>query len=152
MIDNCRLLMISLILSIAACSDDGQPRPADQLRPAGRPDPVADQNAGIYYPTTVDTKAEVVYHPPIPSDVVDLNFDGVTVIQLVVGTNGIVDTAFVERSSNRVSVDSLVLDAARKMVWTPAVHDGVPVKMRVSFPFMFRKLFPTHDEETVIEE
>ena len=158
MIGNYKVLMVSLILSVAACGDSDRPPPAvqppstDQLGQTGRPDPVADQNAGIYYPTTVETKAEVVYHPPIPTDVVDLNFDGVTVIQLVVGTNGIVDTAFVERSSNRVSVDSLMLNAARKMVWTPAVHDGVPVKMRTSFPFMFRKLLPTSDEENFVEE
>ncbi len=85
-------------------------------------------------------------------DAVDLNFDGITVIQLVVGTNGIVDTAFVERASGRVSVDSLMLDMVRKMVWTPAIHEGVPVKMRVSYPFMHRKLRPTSGEETVADE
>ena len=147
-----KVLMASLILSVVACGDDGQPPLAVQTTPAGRPDPVADQKVGIYWPTTVDTKAEGIYHPPIPTDVVDLNFDGITVIQLVVGTNGIVDTAFVERSSNRVAVDSLMLSVAQKIVWTPAVHDGAPVKMRTSFPFMFRKFLPTSDEETVVEK
>ena len=154
-----KVLVVSLILSMAACGDDDQPSPAgqqpsaDRLGPAGRPDPVADEKVGIYWPTTVDTKAEVVYNPPFPPDAVDLlDFDGVIVIQLVVGTNGIVDTAFVERSSNRASVDSLVLDLARRMVWTPAVHDGAPVKMRTSFPFMFRKSLQTPGEETVPEE
>ena len=152
-----KVLMVSLILSVAACGDDDQPDSAGRPDPAalpdsaGRPDPVADYKAGIYWPTTVDTKAEIVYNPPIPSGVV-LDFEGVVVIQLVVGTNGNVDTAFVERSSSRVSVDSLMLDVARKMVWTPAVHDGARVKMRVSFPFMFRKSRPTPGEETSTEE
>ena len=159
-----KVLLVLLVLSVAACGDDGQPDQADQSQmagqpnpagqppTAGRPDPVADQKAGIYSPTTVDTKAEIVYYPPVPTDVVDLDFDGVVVIQLVVGTNGNVDTAFVERSSNRVSVDSLMLDVAKKLVWTPAVHDGDRVKMRTSFPFMFRTHTPTPGEETETEE
>lgn len=153
-----KVLIVLFILSVAGCGDDGQPSPAVQTSPAvqpslaGRPDPVADQKVGIYWPHTVDTKAEAVYHPPVPTDVVDLNFDGVTVIQLVVGTNGIVDTAFVERSSSRVTADSLMLAVAQKMVYTPAVHDGVPVKMRVSIPFMHRKSLPTPGEETDTEE
>ena len=165
-----RILEISQFLSTAASVDESLPEPSDrpnpevrspsaaqpdpaaQPPPSGRPDQEADQKAGIYWPTAVDTKAEVVYNPPIPNDVVDLNFDGVVVIQLVVGTNGNVDTAFVERSSDRVAVDSLMLDVARKRVYTPAVHEGERVKMRVSFPFGFRKLLPTPDEETGTEE
>ncbi len=159
-----KVLMVLLVLSVTACGDDGQPKQAGQSQMAGqpdqvgqtptasRPDPVADQKAGIYRPTTVDTKAEIVYFPPVPTDVVDLEFDGLTVIQLVVGTNGNVDTAFVERSSDRVSVDSLMLDVAKKMVWTPAVHDGARVKMRTSIPFMFKIPTPTPGEETVTEE
>ena len=151
--------------SAAASGDEGQPEPSDrpdmtaqqdsaaQPPPTGRPDPVDDAKAGIYTPTTVDTRAEAIYHPPIPSDNVDLlNFEGVVVIQLVVGTNGNVDTAFVERSSDRVSVDSLMLDVAKKMVWTPAVHDGARVKMRTSIPFMFKIPTPTPGEETVTED
>ena len=99
---------------------------------------MADEMVGIYRPTAVDTKAEVNYNPPIPNDVVDLNFDGVVVVQLVVGTNGYVDTAFVESSSGFADVDSLMVDVARKTVYTPAVHDGNRVKMRKSFPTMFR--------------
>ena len=110
-------------------SAGGQPdRKADQL---------ADEKVGIYWPTAVDTKAEVIYNPPIPNDV-DLDFDGVVVVQLVVGTSGYVDAAFVERSSGFADVDSLMVDVARKTVYTPAVHDGERVKMRMSFPTMFR--------------
>ena len=82
----------------------------------------------------------------------DLNFDGVTVIQLVVGTNGLVETAFVEAASGRVSVDSLMLDIVRKTIWTPAIHDGAVVKMRQSLPIMLRKSLQTPGEETVTEE
>ena len=145
-----RISEISNFVSAAASGDEGQPEPsarpasvvqppsaaqpastdqppsaaqpasADQPPPSGRPDQVADQEAGIYWPTAVDTKAEAIYRAPVPTDVVDLNFDGVTVIQLVVGTTGNVDTAFVERSSGRASVDSLMLDVTRKTVYTPA--------------------------------
>ena len=119
-----------------------QPAEAVQPDPAGRPDReaarLADEKVGIYWPTAVDTKAEVIYNPPIPNDVVDLNFDGVAVVQLVVGTNGYVDAAFVESSSGFADVDSLMVDVARKTVYTPAVHEGERVKMRKSFPTMFR--------------
>ena len=126
-----------------------RPDPADQSDPAGqsestggqpdrKADQLADEKVGIYWPTAVDTKAEVIYNPPIHNDVVDLDFDGVVVVQLVVGTSGYVDAAFVERSSGFADVDSLMVDVARKTVYTPAVHDGERVKMRKSFPTMFR--------------
>ena len=162
---------ISNFVSAAASGDEGQPEPSDrpdttaqqdsadqpdsaaQPPPTGRPDPVVDAKAGIYTPSTVDTRAEAIYHPPIPSDnAALLNFEGVVVIQLVVGTTGNVDTANVERSSDRASVDSLLVDVAQKMVWTPAVHDGARVKMRVSLPFMFRKSPTTPGEGTETEE
>lgn len=161
---------ISKYVSAAASGDEGQPETtgqpdsavqppsaaqpdsAVQPPPSGRPDQVADQEAGIYWPTAVDTRAEVVYYAPVPTDVVDLNFDGNTMIQYVVGTNGIVGTAFIERSSGRASVDSLMLDVARKTVYTPAVHEGERVKMRVQFPFMFRNSPATPGEEAGTEE
>lgn len=149
--------MLSLVLSVAACGNDGQPPQEGQPPPAvqagqpGRADQAADQKAGIYWPTAVDTKAELVYVPPMP-DGDDLNFDGLTVIQLVVGTDGIVETAFVEGASGRVSVDSLTLDIVRKTIWTPAIHDGAVVKMRQSLPIMYRKSLQTSGEETVTEE
>lgn len=151
--------MLSLVLSVVACGNDGQPPQNGQPPPAvqaslpGRPGPdqAADQKAGIYWPTAVDTKAELVYNPTMP-DGDDLNFDGVTVIQMVIGTDGIVETAFVERASGRVSVDSLMLDIIRKTIWTPAIHDGTVVKMRQSLPIMLRKSLPTPGEETVTGE
>ena len=151
--------MLSLVLSVAACSNDGQPPQESQPPPAvqasqpGRPpaDHAADQKVGIYWPTALDTKAELVYHPTMPSGD-DLNFDGLTVIQLVVGTNGIVETAFVEATSGRVDVDSLMLEFVRKTIWTPAIHDGAVVKMRQSLPIMIRKSLQTSGEETVTEE
>ncbi len=131
-------------------SEGGQPDPADQ--PDQEAERLADEEAGIYWPMAVDTRAEAIYHAPIPNDVVDLNFNFDVVIQIVVGTNGNVETAFVERSSDRAEVDALILDVARKQVWTPAVHDGARVKMRVSYPFMFRQRLPAPGEETVTEE
>lgn len=125
----------------------GRLAPAGQSESAGgQPDleadretaRLADEKVGIYWPTAVDTKAEVIYNPPIPNDEVDLNFDGVVVVQLVVGTDGYVDTAFIESSSGFADVDSLMVDVAQKTVYTPAVHAGERVKMRMSFPTMFR--------------
>lgn len=152
-----KFLLLSLVLSVAACGNDGQPPqegqppPAVQASQPGRLDQAADQKEGIYTPTTVDTKAELVYLPTTPNGD-DLNFDGVTVIQVVVGTNGIVETAFVEGASGRDSVDSLMLDIIRKTIWTPAIHDGAVVKMRQSIPILLRKSLPTPGEETVTEE
>lgn len=149
--------MLSLVLSVAGCGNDGQPPqdgqppPAVQASQLGRPDQAADQKAGIYWATTVDTRAKLVYIPTMP-DGDDLNFDGVTVIQVVVGTDGIVETAFVEGASGRVSVDSLTLDIVRKTIWTPAIHDGAVVKMRQSLPIIYRKSLQTPGEETVTEE
>lgn len=155
MIAICKVPMFSLVLSVAACGNDGQsPRevqPPSAVQPGqpGRPDQAADQKVGIYWPTAVDTKAEPVYFPPAP-DVDD--FNGLTVIQLVIGTNGIVETAFVEQASGRVTADSLMLDMVLKTVWTPAIHDGAPVKMRLSFPIMHRKSLRPPGEEIVTEE
>ncbi len=149
--------MLSLVLSVAACGNDGQPPQAVQPPPAvqpgqpGRPDQVADQESGIYWPTAVDTQARIVYLPTMP-DGDDLDFDGVTVIQVVVGTDGIVETVFVEGASGRVDVDSLMLDVIRKTIWTPAIHDGAFVKMRLSLPIMHRKSLQTPGEKTVTEE
>ena len=151
--------MLSLVFSVAACGSDGkppqegQPPPAVQESQPGRPDldQAADQKGGIYWPTAVDTQAKLVYLPNMPNGD-DLNFDGVTVIQVVVGTNGIVETAFVEVASGRVSVDSLMLDIVRKTIWTPAIHDGAVVKMRQSLPIMLRKSLQPPGEETVTEE
>ena len=152
-----KVTMLSLVLSVAACGNDGQPPLEGQPPPAvqpgqpGRLDQAADQKVGIYLPTAVDTKAKPVYFPPFP-DVDDLNFDGLTVIQILIGTNGIVETASVEGTSGRVSVDSLMLDMVRKTVWKPAIHDGAPVKMRLSFPIRHRKWLRTPGEETIAEE
>ena len=130
-----------------------QPDSDAQPPQIGQPDPVADEKAGIYTPTTVDTRAEVLYNAPIPHDNADLrDFEGVVVIQIVVGTTGNVVAAFVERSSDSVAVDSLLVDVARKMVWTPAVHEGERVKMRVSYPFMFRRSPASPGAETVTTE
>ena len=141
--------MVSRLESAVQPELAGRPNLADRPDSEGRPesaggqpdrkaDQLADEKVGIYWPTAVDTKAEVIYNPPIPHDVVDLNFDGVVVVQLVVGTSGYVDAAFVERSSGFADVDSLMVEVARKTVYTPAVHDGERVKMRMSFPTMFR--------------
>ncbi len=127
-------------------------QPDQAVQSAQEADRLADEEAGIYWPTSVDTSAEAIYHAPIPNDVVDLNFDFDVAIQLVVGTNVNVDAASVERSSGRAEVDALILDVARKQVWTSAVHDGAPVKMRVSYPFMFRNRSPSPGEEIVTEE
>ncbi|MCY3555213.1 MAG: energy transducer TonB [Gemmatimonadetes bacterium] len=137
-------------LAAQSAPEGDQPDPAD--RPDQMADQLADEKVGIYWPTAVDTRAETVYYPEVPTGVVDLNFDGVVVVQLVVGTNGNVDTAFVERSSGFTDVDSLMVDVARKTVYTPAVHDGERVKMRKSLPFMFRNRPPSPDVETVTEE
>ena len=138
-----------------ASGADSTVQPPSEVQPPqiGPPDPVADEKAGIYSPTTVDTRAEVLYNAPIPHDNADLrNFEGVVVIQFVVGTTGNVVAAFVERSSDSVAVDSLLVDVARKMVWTPAVREGERVKMRVSYPFMFRRSPTSPGAETVTAE
>ena len=141
--------MVSRLGSTVQTDLARRPDPADRPDPAGqsesaggqpdrKADQLADEKVGIYWPTAVDTKAEVIYNPPIPHDEVDLNFDGVVVVQLVVGTSGYVDAAFVERSSGFADADSLMVDVARKTVYTPAVHNGERVKMRKSFPTMFK--------------
>ena len=146
-----------------------QPDLAVRLLPTVQPDPegdqpdldnqsgqeadrLADEKAGIYWPTAVDTEAEIVHFPEFPNEDVDLNFDGDGIVQLVVGTNGNVEAALVERSSGRAEVDSLILNVARKMVWTPAAHDGARVKMRTLVPFSFRKGPLSPGEENVVEE
>ena len=132
---------------------DQEGSPPDQaVQSAMEADRLADENAGIYRPNTVDTLGEILYFPELPTEAVDLNFNGDVVVQLVVGTNGNVVSALVEKSSNRAEVDSLILNEARRMVFTPAVHDGARVKFRTVMPFMFRTRAPAPDEEAVTEE
>lgn len=143
-------LTVRLLPPVRPDQEGGQPDQA--VLSALEADRLADEKVGIYRPTTVDTRAEAIYHVPIPNDVVDLNFEFVVVIQLVVGTNGNVVAALVERSSGRAEEDALILDVARKQVWTPAVHNGARVKTRLTYPFMFRQRPPSPGEETVTEE
>lgn len=138
---------------VPAVPPDQEEGPPDQaVQSAMEADRLADEEAGIYRPNTVDTLGEILYFPELPTEAVDLNFNGDVVVQLVVGTNGIAVAALVEKSSGRAEVDSLLLNEARKMVFTPAVHDGARVKFRTVMPFMFRQRPPSPGEETVTEE
>ena len=130
--------------------EGGQPGQAVQSEQEA--DRLADERDGIYRPNTVDTLGEILYFPELPTEAVDLNFHGDGFVQLVVGTNGNVVAAVVERSTGRAEVDSLILNEARKMVFTPAVHDGARVKFRTVMPFMFRQRPSSPGEETVTEE
>lgn len=143
-------LTVRLVPTVQPDQEGDQPDLADQ--PDQEADRLADEKAGIYRPNTADAQVEILYFPELPTEDVDLNFHGDGIVQIVVGTNGNVEAAYVERSSGRAEVDSLILNEARKLVWTPAVHDGVRVKMRTVIPFMFRTRAPTPDEETVSEE
>jgi len=138
---------------VPAVPPDQEEGPPDQaVQSAMEADRLADEEAGIYRPNTVDTLGEILYFPELPTEAVDLNFNGDVVVQLVVGTNGIAVAALVEKSSGRAEVDSLILNEARKMVFTPAVHDGARVKFRTVMPFMFRQRPPSPGEKTVTEE
>lgn len=132
---------------------DQEEGPPDQaVQSAMEADRLADESAGIYRPNTVDTLGEILYFPELPTEDIDLNFHGDGFVQLVVGTNGNVVAAVVERSTGRADVDALILGEAQKMVWAPAAHNGVRVKFRTVMPFMFRQRPPSPGEETVVEE
>ena len=143
-------LAVRLVPPVQPDQEGGQPDQAVQS--ALEADRLADESAGIYRPNTVDTSPEILYFPELPTDDVDLNFNGDGIVQLVVGTNGNVEAALVERSTGRAEVDSLILNEARKMVFTPAVHDAARVKFRTVIPFRFRTRAPAPVEETVTEE
>ena len=143
-------MTVRLVPPVQPDQEEGPPDQAVQS--AMETDRLADERAGIYRPNTVDTLGEILYFPELPTEAVDLNFNGDVVVQLVVGTNGNVVAALVEKSSGRAEVDSLILNEARRMVFTPAVHDGARVKFRTVMPFMFRQRPPSPGEETVVEE
>ncbi|MXW03696.1 MAG: hypothetical protein F4Z81_01375 [Gemmatimonadetes bacterium] len=143
-------MTVRLVPPVQQDQEEGPPDQAVQS--AMEADRLADESAGIYRPNTVDTLGEILYFPELPTEDIDLNFHGDGFVQLVVGTNGNVVAAVVERSTGRADVDSLILNEAQKMVFTPAVHDGARVKFRTVMPFMFRQRPPSPGEETVVEE
>lgn len=143
-------MAVRLVPPVQPDQEEGPPDQAVQS--AMEADRLADERAGIYRPNTVDMLGEILHFPELPTEDVDFNFNGDGIVQLVVGTNGNVEAALVERSTGRAEVDSVILNEARRMVFTPAAHDGARVKFRTVIPFRFRTRAPTLGEETVTEE
>ena len=141
----CKAILASVFLFVTACGGDDETDRAAQTQEGTK-------NDSIYTPLEVDVLAQIVYNPPLSAPDGMVEVDGDVVVHIVIGEDGIVDTAFIEESSKHGPLDTLALNAILKTVWTPAIKDGDRVKMRASFPFMFRIPPPKPGEQTATEE
>lgn len=103
----------------------------------------ANPSGGGMIVTPWDTPPQLVHAPKIPPD---LDKDGEVGMWMSVTVDGIVDTAWVIRSSGSPDLDSLALYITRKTVLTPAKKDGKPIAVAFPFPFVFRADLPTYEE------
>jgi len=122
MIMNRTVILMCFVFLLCACGSDDK---------AMRRDRNIDSSAAW------DEPAKTVYTPPWPEDV-KINHEGTAVVHLTINTDGFIDLARLEQSSEHAYLDSVVLEIFQRTVWTPARKDGRPVKMHVSIPYLIR--------------
>ena len=74
---------------------------------------------------------------PYPKDALDAGLGGIVHIKMILDRGGNVEDAELHIGSGVPSLDQAALEAAWKLKFTPAIVDGVPVRMRLFKPFTF---------------
>ena len=74
---------------------------------------------------------------PYPKDALDAGMGGIVHIKMIIDSGGNVEDAELHIGSGVPSLDQAALDAARRLKFTPAIVDGMPVRMRLFKPFTF---------------
>jgi len=76
--------------------------------------------------------------PKYPDEAKKAGIEGTTLVKMLIDTDGSVIDVKVLESSGCLPLDRAALDAAWRSLFTPAIQNGVPVRVWVSRPFMFR--------------
>jgi protein TonB len=63
--------------------------------------------------------------------------EGAVIVEVVIGTNGEVDTAYVVQSRPKGVFDDVAVQAAYKWKFSPAFQRDKPVRVRMQIPFRF---------------
>lgn len=91
-----------------------------------------------------DTPPENLYVPPVEVD--RIKNEGNVHIGLRITREGTVDSVWVVQTSTFHILDSLALETALRMTFTPAKKDDMPVSSLLVFPFQFRQPVPQDGE------
>jgi TonB family protein len=63
---------------------------------------------------------------------------GRVILNLLINENGVVDTVKVLKSLGKSGCDEAAVNAAKSVRWKPAINNGVPVKVWVGIPVVFK--------------
>jgi protein TonB len=143
-----RLLLAAASLAFTACSRPETPRT--------RSDPPTESQQQVseaVEPTVVESsqvapvvpfwKADVypnsvnVPVPAYPESARAAGIEGVTIVEVLIDTNGSVADARISKSSGDASLDQAAVDAALGSSWTPASRGGKHVRVWVIQPYRF---------------
>jgi serine/threonine-protein kinase len=117
---------------------DPAPRAAVLSMPAAPPIPIpVVPGALVVFDETVTPPRRVAGGPaPYPKEARKLNARGTVEVEIIVDEKGIPRDAVVLHSAGAV-LDEAVIEAVYKFHYTPAVKDGVPVKVRQTYSQKF---------------
>lgn len=87
----------------------------------------------------VETQPVALTHPSFqyPEELWDAGVEGKTVLAILVGPDGTVDSARVETASKHAAFDSAALAGTDSLRFEPARRDGTPVSKWVLLPVEF---------------
>ncbi len=89
------------------------------------------------YEVSEEPKLLVNVQPEYPEIARQAGLEGKVIVEAIIDENGNVIDARVVYSDNEI-FNKAALDAMRKMRYKPAKHKGIPVKVKIRQPFVFR--------------
>jgi len=101
--------------------------------------PAHERGTGPLAADAVDTRARLVRSrpPPYPPAARAEGFEGVVVLEIIVGISGAVESARVVRAAGH-GLDEAALRASYEFRFAPASKEGQPVRVRMLWPMQFR--------------
>ncbi|HOD66441.1 MAG TPA: energy transducer TonB [candidate division Zixibacteria bacterium] len=127
LICSCVLLLVAapLVCTPVGAADE---EPADSLSAPTPDDFVA-----------VDRMPEVIHseQPVYPPEAREKGIEGSLYIRALIDTAGVPSRVKVQKSSGIPALDSSAVDAAGKNRYTPAVYEGKPVSVWISYKVVF---------------
>ena len=92
-------------------------------------------------PAPIESPRPLASSDPVeyPMEMWEQDVEGTTVVRVLVGEAGIVDSAVVLVGSGHEALDSAAMLGARAMAFHPALQGGVPVAVWTSVPVHFSK-------------
>jgi len=133
-------MLISLVASLAvfiACTNGEDPTlmdPPGLTKETTEPGFVAFDSA----PSPIGGYAAVQGNVIYPELAREAGIEGTTIVQIIVNTEGEAVHPEVLRSSGNTSLDNAAANAATVTSWNPAMKDGVPVRVKIAIPVVFR--------------